>query len=147
MYRGCCIEWDCLMMHRIKSVAFSWAPLSLSYTPLSPSSPPTPASLSLVFTHSQTPTPFPLSLASLSPPSPFNPMPPPRSPPLSPFHTNLSVLDRWPHVPPCSAAELHQSPGEREKRGRGEGERERERRGRGEREERERRSVWKGHKE
>lgn len=35
MYRGCCIEWDCLMMHRIKSVAFSWAPLSFSHTLLS----------------------------------------------------------------------------------------------------------------
>lgn len=52
MYRGCCIEWDCLMMHRIKSVAFSWAPLSLSYTPL-----PLPPSPPLVHTHSHSLTP------------------------------------------------------------------------------------------
>lgn len=74
MYRGCCIEWDCLMMHRIKSVAFSWAPLSFSHT-----LPPSPLPLS----HS----PFPSSFL----PSPFSSLsafkyhPPPRLH----YHTHL----------------------------------------------------------
>ena len=90
MYRGCCIEWDCLMMHRIKSVAFSWAPLSLSLSlSLSLFLPPL-----LSFTHTLTPQlpvslplsipPFYLSLRLiLHPPSSSSSSPPPPHQPLS----------------------------------------------------------------
>lgn len=90
MYRGCCIEWDCLMMHRIKSVAFSWAPLSpslflfLSYTPL-----PLPPSPSLSHTHWLPASSF---LPFLSPLFSFNPHPPSSSSPTSLFPSHAGCL-------------------------------------------------------
>ena len=90
MYRGCCIEWDCLMMHRIKSVAFSWAPFSLIHS----------SSSLLSFTHTHTLWLLSSFLPSLSPLFPSNPHPPPPSyTPASLFFPLMpAVLDCWPHV-------------------------------------------------